>query len=56
MVLLAQDIATVQVRDVIRQEVMYCLVRLGLVSPGTPPPSKPRAKATTLRIVEQVNH
>ena len=51
MELLAQDIATVRVSAVIRQEVMHCLALLGLVSPGTPPPSKPRAKTTALRIV-----
>src|SRR5258708_6826365 len=55
MELLSQDIATMRVHAVIRQEVMYCLARLGLVSPRTPPPSKPRAKATTLRIVGQDN-
>ena len=59
MELLAQDIATVRVRAVIREELMYCLARLGFVSPGTPPPSppsKPKAKATTLRVVGQDNH
>jgi hypothetical protein len=56
MELLAQDIATVRVRAVIRQEVMYCLTQLGLVSPGTPPPSKPKAKATALRIVGEGDH
>jgi hypothetical protein len=51
MELLAQDIGTVHVRAVIRQEVMYCLAELGLVSPRTPPPPKPKAKVPALRIV-----
>ena len=34
MELLAQDIATMRVRAVIRKEVMYCLEQLGLVTPG----------------------
>jgi hypothetical protein len=55
MELVSQDIATVRVRAIIREEVMYCLAQLGLVSPRTPPPPKPRAKAPALRIVEQDN-
>jgi hypothetical protein len=51
MEMLSQAIATVQVRDVIRQEVRACLIQAGLISPATPPPPKPKAKAT-LRVVK----
>jgi len=43
MELLAQDIATVRVRAVIREEVWKMLTQAGLVGGGLPPsPTKPR--------------
>ena len=48
--LLAQDIATAKVRDLIRREVWDTLVWLGFATP--PPPDKPgRKKSSHLRTV-----
>jgi hypothetical protein len=48
--LLARDIATVQVRDFIRQQVREILLQAGIDLP--PPPPKPRRRAN-LRLVDK---
>ena len=50
MELLQQDIATVQVRDIIHREVRDYLVQLGFAPEGVPPP-KPKGKQPKLTIV-----
>src|ERR1700752_4239898 len=42
MELLAQDIATMPVREVIRREVWDILVQLGIAPKNVPPPPKPK--------------
>jgi hypothetical protein len=51
MVLLAQDIATVKVRDLIRREVWDILLKTNLVHGSPPPPDRPTRKRPALRIV-----
>ena len=53
--LLAQDIATVKVRDFIRAEIWSLLQAAGLVSPSQTPPLMPpraRQRSTHLRLIE----
>ena|ERR1700676_2107054 len=51
LVLLAHDIATVQVRDIIRREVGDLLLEANVVSGSPPPPERPTRKRPELRIV-----
>jgi len=51
LVLLARDIASVQVRDIIRHEVWDILVKAHVVSGKPPPPERPSRKRPELRIV-----
>src|SRR5262245_61440385 len=54
MVMLAQDIATTKVPDVIRAEIWEMLRQLGLVDAGPPPPrEKKRSRPTHLRLIEK---
>jgi hypothetical protein len=50
--LLARDIATARVKDVIRQIVREVLVEAGIISPlPPPPPPKPKRRGHSLRLV-----
>src|SRR6516164_11078769 len=49
--LLARDIASVRVRDVIRQEVRQVLLEAGIILP--PPPPEPKRRRPPLRLVEK---
>jgi hypothetical protein len=51
MQLLAQDIATAKVRDVIRSEIWDILVKLGLAGGPPPKPDKPTRDLSHLRLV-----
>jgi hypothetical protein len=51
MVLLAQDIASVRVRDIIRHEVWDILLKANGVRGSPPPPERPTRKRPELRIV-----
>jgi hypothetical protein len=54
MVMLAQDIATAKVRDVIRAEIWEILRQVGLVEAGASPPrEKKRSQPTPLRLIEK---
>jgi hypothetical protein len=48
---LANDISTIRMRAVIRQEIWAALRELGLVQDAEPPPQSPR-KRPALRVVE----
>jgi hypothetical protein len=51
--LLAQDIATIRIRDIIKDEARSALQTLGLVVNSQPPPFPPkRQKPAHLRLVE----
>src|SRR5262249_9229038 len=49
--LLARDIASVRVRDVIRQEIRQALLGAGIDPP--PPPPEPKRRRPPLRLVEK---
>ena len=56
MELLARDIATVQVRAVIRDEIWKLLRQAGLVGGDLPPaPTKPRRSGPQLRVIDTVS-
>src|SRR5262245_12592041 len=52
MVMLAQDIATTKVRDVIRAEIWEILRQVGLVAAGLPPPPE-KKRPTHLRLIKK---
>jgi hypothetical protein len=54
--LVARDLASIEVRDVIRTTIMDILVQMGLVKSNLPPPikHKPKPKKPNLRLVK--NH
>jgi hypothetical protein len=49
--LLARDLATVKVKDMIRAIVIEELIRAGLLPPGTPPPPKPEPRRPYLKVI-----
>jgi hypothetical protein len=49
--LLARDIDTARVRDVIRQEVREALLAAGIILP--PPAPKPKRRGPVLRLIEK---
>jgi len=49
--LLARDIASVRVRDMIRQEIRQILLDAGITLP--PPPPEPKRRGPPLRLVEK---
>jgi hypothetical protein len=51
MELLAQDIATMHVREVIRREVWDILVQIGIAPKNVPPPAKPKGKQPKLHVI-----
>jgi hypothetical protein len=54
MELLAQDIATMKVRGILRQEIWAVLKEVGLVTQPEPPPPRPKRDQTRhLRLVEK---
>ena len=49
--LLARDLATVKVKDIIRAIVREELIRAGILPQGTPPPTKPKPPRAHLKLI-----